>query len=90
MIVEGTVREAAKLKNLLPTTAPPPAPRRPFDSFRKCLVAAPGITDRTFMGLPAFLELEGVVHDPTQERAATRTPRYQRTQVTMMSSVNQR
>src|SRR5690349_12774979 len=33
------------------------------------LVAAPGITDRTFMGLPAFLELEGVTHDPTQDRA---------------------
>jgi hypothetical protein len=33
------------------------------------LIAAPGITDRTFMGLPAFLEFEGVAHDPTQDRA---------------------
>ena len=32
----------------------------------------------------------GRVHDPTRDRAATRTPRYQRTQVTMTSSVNQR
>ena len=32
------------------------------------LVHAPGIADRLLVGLPAFFELQGVAHDPSQDR----------------------
>jgi hypothetical protein len=42
----------------------------PFAAHREIgFIAAPGITNRTFMDLPAFLEFEGVAHEPTQDHA---------------------